>query len=68
VKVAEDFFCPQVHTAFSGIAMSQFNDGDALGPEKEEQGDDPEPDGDATVGGDAGDDVEVEDGDHEEQH
>jgi len=42
--------------------VGEFDDGDALGPEEEDEGDDPEPDGDAAVGGDGGDDVEVEDG------
>ena len=48
--------------------MSQFDYGNALGPEEEEQGDDPEPDGDTAIGGDAGDNVQVEYGNHEEQH
>jgi hypothetical protein len=67
VKVTEDFFGPEVDASFSGIAVSQLDYCDALRPEKKEQGDDPEPDGDTAVSGDAGDDVEVEDGDYEKQ-
>ena len=67
VKVAEDFFGPEIDSAFAGITVGEFDDGDALRPEEKKQGDDPEPDGDAAVGGDGGNDVEVEDGDYEEQ-
>ena len=67
MKVAENFFGPEVDAAFAGIAMSEFDDGDALRPEKKNEGDDPEPDGDAAVGCDRGDYVEVEDGDYEEE-
>ena len=52
MKVAEYFFGPQVHAAFSRIAMGQFNDSDTLRPEKQHQGDDPQPDGDSAVGRD----------------
>jgi hypothetical protein len=38
-----------------------------LRPKKKNQGDDPEPDGDATVGGDGGDYVQIEDCDDKEQ-
>ena len=41
MEVTEDFFGPEVNAAFTGIAVSQFDDGDALGPEKEQQGNDP---------------------------
>src|ERR1700727_2975448 len=68
VEVAEDFFGPEVDAAFSGITMSEFDDGDALRPEEKKKGDDPKPDGDAAVGGNGGDDIEIEDGYHEEQH
>jgi hypothetical protein len=67
VEVAEDFFGPEVDAAFARIAVSEFDDGDALRPEEEDEGDDPEPDGDAAVGGDGRDDVEVEDGYDEEE-
>jgi hypothetical protein len=66
VEVAEDFLGPEVDSAFTGIAMREFDYGDALRPEEEDEGDDPEPDGDAAVGGDGGDHVEVEDGYYEE--
>ncbi len=68
VEVAENFFGPEIDAAFAGIAVGEFDDGDALRPEEKKQRDDPEPDGDAAVGGDGGDDVEIEDGDDEEQH
>jgi hypothetical protein len=45
--------------------MGEFDNRDALRPEKEKKRDDPEPDGDAAIGCDGGDNVEVEDGDHE---
>src|ERR1700692_4406480 len=67
VEIAKDFFRPQVDAAFAGVAMGECDDGDALRPEEEDEGDDPEPDGDAAVGGDGGDDVEVEYGDYEEK-
>ena len=50
VEVAEDFLGPEVDAAFAGIAVGEFDDRDALGPEKKKQRNDPEPDGDATVG------------------
>ena len=67
VEVAEDFFGPEIDAAFAGITVGEFDDGDALRPEEKDEGDDPEPDGDAAVGGDGRDDVEVEDGDDEEE-
>src|ERR1700686_1518933 len=67
VEIAEDFFRPEVDAAFAGIAVREFDDGDALRPEEKKKGDDPEPDGDAAVGGDGRDDIEVEDGDYEEE-
>jgi hypothetical protein len=47
--------------------MRQFDDGDALRPEKQDEGNKPEPDGNAAVGGDGGNDVEIEDRDNEKQ-
>jgi hypothetical protein len=38
-----------------------------LRPEEEDEGDDPEPDGYAAVGGDGGDYIQVEDGYYEEK-
>ncbi len=67
VEVAEDFFGPEVDAAFAGIAMGEFDDGDSLRPEKKNERNDPEPDGDAAVGGDRWDDVEIEDGDDEKE-
>jgi len=42
VKIAEDFFCPQIDATFAGITMGEFDDSDALRPEEEKKGDDPE--------------------------
>src|SRR3984885_16359813 len=68
VEVAEDFFGPEIDAAFSGIAVSEFDDGDTLGPEEEKKRDDPEPNGDAAIGGDRRDYVEIEDGNYEQEN
>ena len=60
MKVAEDFFGPEIDAAFAGKAVGQLDYGDALGPEEKQKGDEPEPDRDATVCGDGGDNVEIE--------
>ena len=52
MKIAENFFRPEVDSAFTGITMGEFDHGDALRPEEKEERDDPEPDGDAAIGGD----------------
>src|SRR5580700_1353854 len=67
VKIAKDFFGPEIDSTFAGIALGKFDYGYALGPEEKDEGDDPEPDGDAAVGCDGGDDVEVEDGYYEKE-
>jgi hypothetical protein len=67
VEVAEDFFGPEIDATFAGIAVGEFYDGDALRPEEQKKRDDPEPNRDAAVGRDGGDDVQVEDGDNEEE-
>ncbi len=67
VEVPEDFFGPEIDSAFAGIAMGEFDDGDALRPEEKKKGDDPKPDGDATVRRDRGDNVEVEDRNDEKE-
>ena len=68
MEVAEDFFGPEIDAAFSGIAVSEFDDGDTLRPEEEKKRDDPEPDGDAAIGGDRRDYVEIEDGNYEQEN
>src|SRR5947209_3676894 len=68
MEVSENFFGPQVDAAFSRIAMCQLDDRDSLRPEKQQQGNDPEPDRDAAVGRDGGHDVQIEDRDYEQQH
>ena len=37
VEVAEDFFGPEIDSAFAGITVGEFDDGDALRKEKEEE-------------------------------
>src|SRR5215472_15299477 len=68
VEVPKDFLGPEVDTAFAGIAVSEFDDGNALGPEKKKKRNDPEPDRDPAVRGDGRDDVEVENGNDEEKN
>src|ERR1700741_2411164 len=68
MKVAEDFLGPEINAAFAGITRSEFDHGDSLRPEEQEQRDDPEPDGYATVGRNRRDNVEIENGNDKEQH
>ena len=68
VSVAEHFLCPQVHAAFARIAMRKFDHRDPLWPEKQQQRNKPQPDGHAPVGGDAGDNIQIEYGDDKQQH
>src|SRR5579871_3700914 len=68
MKVAEDFFGPEINAALARITMRQFDDGDALRPKKQQQRDDPEPDRDATIGRDRRHNIEIEDGDDEKKH
>jgi len=68
VEVAEDFLGPQVNAAFAGITVGEFDDRNALGPEEKEERDDPEPDGDAAIGRDGRNNVEVEDRNDEKQY
>ena len=67
MEVPKDLFGPEVNATFPGVALRQFNDGDSLRPEEKKQGDDPEPDGHAAIGGDRGNNVQIEDGDDEQQ-
>jgi len=48
--------------------MREFKDGDPLRPEEQEQCNDPQPDGNPAIRGDAGNYVQVEYGNDEEQH
>src|SRR5579871_192089 len=68
VEIAENLLGPQIDATFARVAVSEFDDGDTLRPEEQKQGDDPEPNRNATVGGDRGNDVEIENGNHEEEH
>ena len=68
MEIAEDFFGPEIDAAFARIAMREFDDGDALRPEEEDERNNPEPDSNAAVGGDRRNDVEIEDGDDEKKN
>ena len=68
MEVSENLFGPQIHATFAWIAVRQFDNGDSLRPEEEQERDHPEPDSDAAVGGDRRNDVEIEDRNHEEQN
>src|SRR5215472_1848017 len=68
VKVAEDFLGPQINAAFAWVTVREFDDGDALRPEKKKKRNDPKPDGDAAVCGDGWDNVQVENGNDKEQN
>src|SRR5262249_50567323 len=68
VEVAKDFFGPEIDAAFAGITGSEFDHRNSLRPEEQEQRDDPEPDGYATVGRNRRNDVQVKNGDHEQQN
>ena len=65
--MAEDLFRPEVDATFAGITVRQIDDSDALRTEKKKKRDDPEPDGDAAVGRDGGDNVEIKNRDYEEE-
>src|SRR4030088_1016177 len=67
VEVAENFLGPQIDSAFARVPVRQFDDCDALWPEKQDKRNNPEPDRDATVGSDGGDHVQIEDGDYKEE-
>src|SRR5579862_6046849 len=67
VEVAEDLFGPEVDAAFAGITMCEFDNGDTLRKEEEDQRDDPEPDRDTAVRGDGRDNVQIEHSHDEEQ-
>ena len=68
MEVAEDFLRPQIDAALTGIAMREFDDCDSLRPEEEEQGDDPQPDGDSAVGRNRRNDIEIENRNDKQQH
>jgi hypothetical protein len=67
MEVAENFFGPEIDSALSGIAVSKFDYGDALWPEKKNKRDDPEPHRNATIGGYGGNYVQVKDRHYKEE-
>ena len=60
MKVTEFTLGPQVHAAFPGIAMSQFNHSDSLRPEKKHEGNEPKPNCNSAIRRNAGHNVQVE--------
>src|SRR5271168_509631 len=67
VEVAEYFLGPQINATFAGITMCQLDHGNSLRPEKKHERNQPKPNCDSAVRGDAGNHVEVEDRDDEER-
>ena len=59
---------PKGNAAFSGITVSEFDDGNALRPEKKNERNNPQPDGHTAIGGDGGNHIEIENGNDEQQH
>ena len=62
MEVAEYPLGPEVHAALTGIAVRQFDDRDALRPEKQQQRQRPQPHRYSAVGGDGRNHIEVNDG------
>ena len=48
--------------------MRKFDDGDSLRPEEQKQRNDPQPNGDSAIGGDARNHIQIEDRHHKQQH
>ena len=68
MKVAEHFLGPQIDSAFSRKAVSEFKNRNALRPKEKQQRDEPEPNRNSAVGGNRRHHVQVEDRDHEQQN
>ena len=68
MKVAKYLFGPQIHPAFPWIAVRKLDHRDALRPEKQKQGDDPEPDRHAAIRRNTGNDIQIKYGDNKQQH
>src|SRR5713226_5689989 len=68
VEVSEKSFCPQVNATLAGITMCQFDDGDTLRPEKQKQCQNPQPDGNGSIGGDGRNHIEVDHRHYEQQN
>ena len=68
VKVAEYFLGPKIHAPFSRVTMSEFDYGNSLRPEEKNQGNHPQPDGDAAIGRDGGKNIQVENGDDKKKN
>src|SRR3954462_2615890 len=68
VKVAEDFFRPEIDSTFTGITMGQLDYSNSLRPKEKYERDHPQPDGDAAVRGNRGNHVEVENCDDKQQN
>src|SRR6476620_6575738 len=68
VKIAEDFLCPEIDPAFTGIAVPKFDDSDSLRPKEQQQRNNPQPNRNAAIGRDAGDYIQIEYCHHKKQH
>ena len=60
MKVAEDLLGPEIHAAFARVAMGEFDNGDSLRQKEEQERNQPQPNRDAAVRGDARDHIEIE--------
>ncbi len=68
MEISEDFLGPKVDAAFAGIAVRELNDRNSLRPEKQNKGNDPEPNGDAAVSGYRRNDIQIKNGNNEKQN
>src|ERR1700677_124970 len=60
VKIAENLLGPEINAALARVAVRKLDDRDSLRPEEQHEGNQPEPNRDSAVRGDARNDVEVE--------
>ena len=68
MEIAEDFLCPQINPAFTGIAVRKFDDSDSLRPEEQQQRNNPQPNRNAAIGRDGRDYIQIEYCHHKQQH
>jgi hypothetical protein len=60
MKVTEYFLRPQIDAAFTRVTVSQLNHRNPLRPEKKHQRNNPQPDGDAAIGRNARNHIQIE--------
>src|SRR4029077_14805618 len=68
VESPKHFLGPEIYSAFTGVALSEFNHGNSLRPKKEHQRNDPKPDGNAAICRDRGQHVQIENGNDEQKY